>query len=109
MDLTIAAEPVATGETRLRLTGSVDLVSRDALIEQGRQALRDTPTGLLLNLSGISFMDSAGIGTLIALSREAEDRGARFAIEEPSQRVQRLLTLTGLHDAWTEQPPRATS
>lgn len=105
VDLTIAAEAADNGRTRLRLAGSVDLVSRDALMEHAREALLETPAGLVLNLSEISFMDSAGIGTLIALSREAEDSGAGFAIEEPSQRVQRLLTLTGLHDAWTEQPP----
>lgn len=105
VDLSITAEPAANGRTRLRLSGSVDLVSRDTLLDHGRKALLDTPGGLLLNLSEVRFMDSAGIGTLISLSREAEDGGAGFAIEEPSQRVQRLLTLTGLHDAWTEQPP----
>lgn len=105
MDLTITAEPADNGRIRLRLNGSVDLVSRDALLEHGRSALLETPAGLLLNLSEVNFMDSAGIGTLIALSREAEDSGAGFAIEKPSQRVERLLTLTGLHDAWTEQPP----
>ena len=105
VDLTITTEPAENGRTRIRLSGSVDLVSRDTLLEYGRKALLEGNSGLLLNLSEISFMDSAGIGTLITLSREAEDSGAGFAIEEPSHRVQRLLTITGLNDAWTEQPP----
>jgi anti-anti-sigma factor len=48
-------------------------------------------------------MDSTGIGALIDLAREADDHGKTFAIEEPSQRVLRILTLTGLQDAWTAQ------
>jgi anti-sigma B factor antagonist len=103
MDLTIASEPGPSGAVRLRLSGAVDLASRDELLNSGKDALSHSP-GLLLNLSDVQFMDSTGIGVLIDLSHEADDQGKSFAIEEPSQRVLRILTLTGLQDAWTVLP-----
>jgi anti-anti-sigma factor len=103
MELTIAVEPSA-GMTRLRLKGALDLVSREQLVGAGTEAIASSEAGPLLNLAEVSFIDSTGIGALIELSREAEDQEKRFAIEEPSQRVQRVLTLTGLDDAWTTPP-----
>jgi anti-anti-sigma factor len=103
MDLTIASEPGPTGVVRLRLSGAVDLASRDELFSSGKGVLSDS-SNLVLNLSDVQFMDSTGIGTLIDLAREAEELGRSFAIEDPSQRVLRILTLTGLQDAWTVLP-----
>jgi anti-anti-sigma factor len=105
VDLTITAEPSEDGVIRLRLAGALDLVSRDQLLTAGTESLADAQSGLLLNLADVNFIDSTGIGTLIELFREAEEQRKQFAIEEPSQRVQRVLTLTGLSDTWTVPPP----
>jgi anti-sigma B factor antagonist len=99
MDLTITSEPGPSGAVRLRVSGAVDLASRDELFDSGSRVLSEA-AGLLLNLSEVRFMDSTGIGALIDLAREADDHGKTFAIEEPSQRVLRILTLTGLQDEW---------
>jgi anti-anti-sigma factor len=107
MELTITAEPSEDGVTRLRLAGALDLVSRDQLLTAGTELLADAQTGLLLNLANVNFIDSTGIGTLVELFREAEEQRKHFAIEEPSQRVQRVLTLTGLRDTWTTPAPAA--
>jgi anti-sigma B factor antagonist len=100
MDLKITSEPGPSGAVRLRLSGAVDLATRDELVNSGKSALSQAPR-LLLNLADVSFMDSTGIGALIELAHEADDHRKSFAIEEPSQRVLRILTLTGLQDAWT--------
>lgn len=73
------------------------------------QVLADASTGLLLNLSGVNFIDSTGLGALIALAGEASDRGKQFAIEEPSARAKRVLTLTGLNEVWTTGTAADTS
>lgn len=99
MDFTITHEPGPLGAIRLRLSGAIDLASRDALFECGKNAIGDAPQ-LLLNLSDVRFMDSTGLSVLIDLSHEADNQGKLFALEEPSQRVLRILTLTGLQDAW---------
>jgi anti-anti-sigma factor len=83
----------------LTLDGSVDLVTRQQLVDAGRAVLGDHDS-LTLNLSGVDFMDSVGLGALIELAKAAEHGGGTFQVTEPSLPVQRLLAVTGLTDAW---------
>lgn len=101
MDLTITEQANDKGARTLVLTGSLDLASKPALAEAGRVVLlQDGAFKLTLDLAGVSFIDSSGLGTLIELAGLASDRGCSFALRSPSRRVQRVLDLTGLSDTW---------
>lgn len=101
MDLTITERVNDKGARTLILTGSVDLASKPALAEAGRVALlQEGAFQLTLDLAGVSFIDSSGLGALIELAGLASDRGCSFALRSPSHRVQRVLDLTGLSDTW---------
>ena len=84
----------------LALVGSIDLVSRGQLVDAGMEVLGESDS-LTLDMQGVDFMDSVGIGALIELSKAASARGGSFVITEPSPRVQRILAVTGLDGAWT--------
>jgi anti-sigma B factor antagonist len=102
MDLDIIEDADVDERAVLLISGSVDLDSREKLLIAGRESLgRDDIDGLILDLAGVTFMDSTGIGAFVELSRDAEDREASFAIRNPSPRVQRLVELVGLTDVWT--------
>ena len=102
MDLDIIEDADVDDRAVLLISGSVDLDSRDKLLAAGRESLgRDDVDGLILDLAGVSFVDSTGIGAFVELSRDAEDRDGTFSIRNPSPRVQRLVELVGLADAWT--------
>ena len=94
MDLTITRT-----DSALKLVGSIDLVSRQSLIDAGTTIL-DEGGSLTLDLSGVDFMDSLGIGALVALSKASEAHGRPFVIAETSPRVRRVLEVTGLGEAW---------
>jgi anti-sigma B factor antagonist len=111
MDLDIAerSEPGESGSESGRavlvVTGSIDLLSRNRLLEAGHAALRrEGCHGLVLDLSGVQFVDSTGIGAFVELASEAEDQGSTFEVRDPSPRVARLLEVTGLADTWAERP-----
>ena len=100
MELTITRlVGVGGSNTALRLCGSIDLLTRKAVLYAGRSVL-DGEDELTLDLAEVDFMDSVGIGALIELARAAELGGKRFAVVDCSPRVQRVLDATGLHDAW---------
>ncbi|MFQ5878537.1 MAG: STAS domain-containing protein [Acidobacteriota bacterium] len=77
---------ITIGEGDLRLREAVS-----ALLEEGR--LR-----IVLNLQGVSYMDSAGIGELVACYKRARDKGAVLKLLNPSGKVQDLLVLTRLQE-----------
>jgi anti-sigma B factor antagonist len=102
MELDIDVEtPPNSGDIVLVITGSVDVQSRDWLLDEGREALRtEGITGLVLDLSGVTFLDSTGIGALVDLSHDADDLSVTFTLRNPAPRVQRILQMTGLDARW---------
>ncbi len=77
---------ITIGEGDLKLRETVN-----ALLEEGRK-------NVLLNLQGVSYMDSAGIGELVACYKRARDRGSVLKLLNPSGKVQDLLVLTRLQE-----------
>jgi anti-sigma B factor antagonist len=61
----------------------------------------DAVDSVQLDLSEVGFVDSAGLGALLALRERAQDRGIALEIARPSDPVRRLLELTGLGDTLT--------
>ena len=98
MELTISRRE-EEGGVCLTLVGSIDLVSRQPLIDAG-MAILDGGGALTLDMGGIEFMDSMGIGALIELAKHAASLGRPFVITEKSPRVRRVLEATGLDGAW---------
>ncbi len=53
---------------------------------------------LILNVSKVDFMDSAGIGLLISLLKKIKSNGGKLIIEYPKLGVQKLLEMTKLDE-----------
>jgi len=50
-----------------------------------------------LNLSGVTFMDSSGVGMIIGRFKDAEKRGGSLSAIGLSSELERLFELSGLH------------
>lgn len=84
------------GEVVLRLTGEIDPhTAPDLERELGRVLDHDTGR-LVLDLEGVSFIDSSGLRVFISAHREVSERGGRFTLRSPSDTTVRLLEVTGL-------------
>jgi anti-anti-sigma factor len=100
LSLSLKAENVG-GTTVLRCKGrivfrdEVTVLSQRAgeLIERGRQ--------LILDFAGVTAIDSAGLGELVALHMWAQASGCRLKIIRPSGRVRYILELTNLSSILT--------
>jgi len=90
-------ESVLDGETPvLRLHGELDLATAGTLEEALDEALAGGAGRLVLDLSGLSFIDSTGISLLIgAIGREADGVAVRFVPSE-APGVTRVLRVTGV-------------
>ena len=49
---------------------------------------------ILIDLGGVSFIDSAGFGELVACKKRARERGGDVKILQPAERVRALLVMT---------------
>ena len=79
------------------LYGEIDHHSAVALREDlDRLLWRDRPRRLVLNLSRIEFMDSAGLGLLMGRYRLMRELGGNVALTDPNPRVMKILRLAGM-------------
>ena len=95
--LEITSHAAADGTRLYRLSGRLD--SRST-----RHFVRDCPAPagpgecVVVNLSGITFLSSSGIGALLAISEQARERGGVFRIAEPAQVVSATIDLLNLRE-----------
>ncbi len=80
-----------------RLSGEVDLSNVDALGVRIERAVSNRAQGLVLDLSGLTFLDSTGLRLLFGLARQLGDRQQvlRLVVPEHS-RLTRVLEIAGV-------------
>jgi len=83
-DLTVAPEP---GRTRVTLRGELDLGSAGRL----EQALREEAGPVVLDLRGLTFMDSTGIRLLLEASEDAVRDGRQLEVVPPAAGEARMI------------------
>jgi anti-sigma B factor antagonist len=87
---------VLDDRTVVYCAGSLILgVESDGLRDLVRKLLPNAKL-IVVDLAGISMMDSGGIGTLVGLSLSARSAGAAFKLARPSTRIRTLFQLTRL-------------
>lgn len=102
MDLTLQSDIDSADRPVVIAVGSIDLSSKESFLKFADGALRSSDSGeFVLDLGGITFLDSLGLGALVQLDREGTDRGRRMVLRNPSARVLRLLETVGLRDFWS--------
>lgn len=57
---------------------------------------RATPRTLVFDMSGVTFMDSSGIGLILGRARTMQAWGGKIRIIHPSERAAKILKLSGL-------------
>lgn len=80
----------------LTLTGELDMANAPLLQSAVEEPpLAETKT-VVLDLQGLSFLDSTGLRIILAARELCWRRGQEFAVTPGSQQVQRLLSVTGV-------------
>lgn len=98
-EMAISVEDGERG-TRVVVTGDLDLSAGDAL-EGLVSPLISAAHPVEIALGGVDFMDSSGLGALLALSQLARDSGVDLRLRNPSRAVVAALDLTQTTDLFT--------
>lgn len=85
----------------LELHGELDMVTSAQLGEAFERRNGDEPGTVVLDLRGVSFLDSTGLKAIFSTRNAARERGQQFAVTPGSPQVQRLLSLTRLDEHLT--------
>lgn len=81
------------GVVEVTVAGELDLESRPVLSACLTDQLGSRPDRVVVETSGVSFLDSTGIAALLRAKSEAGHAGVDFGIVHPSQIVRRVLEM----------------
>lgn len=87
---------VCGGEHRLVLSGELDVASAPRLESIARQICRGKLQRLVVDLRKLTFLDSAGLGVIVALSERCMKNGQELGLIPGQGQVQRIFALSGV-------------
>lgn len=79
-------------------SGDIDALSAPVLQERLEMHLAAGQRHLVVDLSGVAFMDSTGLGALVASLRLARLQHGSLRVVGAGQRVRRIMGITGLDE-----------
>ncbi len=89
------------GRTFVAVAGDIDCATAPelhAILDQyGHQSVT-------VDLNGVTFIDSSGLGTLISAQERITLAGGQLAIRSPRPNVQKAFEITGLTERFTGDP-----
>lgn len=81
------------------LEGEIDHHSASGMREKiDREIIKASPSELLLDFSGISFMDSSGVGLVIGRYALAKNLGCSLAVCGLKDRDKKILMMSGMQN-----------
>jgi anti-anti-sigma factor len=97
----VEAPPAATPV--VIVTGEVDLATAPILADRLAEVLDAGPETLILDLAGVSFMDSQAL-RVIAHARQRLGEEAQVILRRPSPLARRILSVTGMDGQFVIEP-----
>ena len=96
--LQLQISPGADDLVVVTVTGELDLSNRDELAAAAIGLLDDAKK-VVIDLSDVTFLDSAAMSALVKIRQEADRLGAEVRLRGATGRVAEVLGITGL-DRW---------
>ena len=87
----VIKEKIVNGLPVLSLNGKLDIFSKNTLKETAENCQENGAKGLILDFSGITFVDSVGLGMLVIVARSFQKLKGRVILVNPQEQIQSLF------------------
>lgn len=82
--------------TLVKVSGEVDVSNASELRDAIDAKLPEAAGELVVDLAGVPYIDSTGIGVLVGAAHRAAEAGASLVVARPQRNVARVLDLLGV-------------
>jgi anti-sigma B factor antagonist len=96
LSLEILTRQVDGGATVVAPTGRLDVAGAPTLKDAVSEALKNGQPRLVIDMEGVSFVDSTGLGSVIAALKQVRSSQGELRLAAPNQQVRVVLELTTL-------------
>ncbi len=98
-NVTMAVRPVTAHTSIIDITGEMNAFAETALMDAYAQASSPTTRVVILNFSGLEYMNSSGIGLLVTFLIRANRQKQHLLAYGLSEHYQHIFELTRLNEA----------
>jgi anti-sigma B factor antagonist len=92
------------GHAVVALSGELDLADAPDLASHLITAVAACGPSIIVDLAGLAFIDSCGLGVLVRVLNWTRESGGDTALAAPQQQVRWVLGVTGLIDVFPVYP-----
>lgn len=98
-DFAVITHRDESGAIALEVIGDLDMSAAPDMLAAGQAALEQPGCSVvIIDVGGVAFIDSTGIGTWVQLRNQAIERGQTLRLRAVSDSVLRILEMGGLSD-----------
>ena len=90
----------------LAVSGEIDIYTAPLFKQAVVNLVSEGNKSVVIDLSGVTFMDSSGFGTLLGATRRLRPLGGGLYLAGPNNTIQRMLKLTRLDSIMQVYPSR---
>ncbi|MGC4815314.1 STAS domain-containing protein [Micromonospora sp. DT228] len=95
MDFTLSTRQGRIG-TVVEVAGDLDMSTTPELRDQLRQLVESGVKVVVVDLSGVGFLDSSGLGTLVVAYKDLRERGGSLSLAGVGRSVRTVLSITSV-------------
>ena len=95
MALEVETRSADNGITVVAPTGRLDVAGAPALKEAISEVVKNGPPRIVIDMEGVSFVDSTVLGVLVEARSRVTDKST-FVLAAPGKETRRVLDLSGL-------------
>jgi anti-sigma B factor antagonist len=92
------------GHAVVALCGELDLFDAPDVASHLIAAVAAYGPSIIVDLAGLKFIDSCGLGVLVHALRWTRESGGDLSLAAPQQQARRVLEITGLIDVFSVYP-----
>lgn len=101
LQLEFAYQP-GDGKATVRVRGELDIATADQAYTYLRDVVDSQDGPVMMNLSGLTFCDAAGLGVLARVAGHARRSGRALKLTAARPGLVRLMHITGMDEAFPE-------
>src|SRR5919206_678394 len=96
LELRVTSARIGEHTHVIALTGELDLYSAERVEHRLADAIEGGAQAVIVDLMGVSFMDSAGLAVLTSAAKALRLAGGKFVVAADDRRILRVFEITGL-------------
>lgn len=95
-----STEVLDDGSCTITVSGEIDIATVSEFVAAAEACLESGSKSIEIDLAAVDFIDSSGLGALVRIRNQANERGAEVTLANVPAAVNRVLEVTGLVDAF---------